>query len=63
MVEEFVGSRTYTQITNYAIKEYGTLEFQNHYNNANELPTRSLENIHQTEPIISYNDNQKPLPW
>lgn len=29
MVEEFVGSRTYTQITNYAIKEYGALAFEN----------------------------------
>lgn len=28
-VEEFVGTRTYTQITNYAIKEFGTLVFGN----------------------------------
>jgi hypothetical protein len=29
MVEEFVGTRTYTQITNYALKEYGDLAIEN----------------------------------
>jgi hypothetical protein len=58
MVEEFVGSRSSTQILNYAMKEFGTLTLDKKV----EGEASYEELISQEEAPIVNNNNQAPLP-